>query len=174
MSRRTATGAVNLADAAEQTYHGVPVSDLCREERWKAEESPLDIWDKLLAHAQSNETPAVEDVFRFKFHGLFHVAPAQDSFMLRLRIPGGKLTGHQLRSLADMAERYGSGRADITTRANKCEPRNTIDRTGHIGIHPQRQPDLHYIGVSVFLDFSRRHTIDELKSLLALKETAAR
>ena len=113
-----ASGAANMAEAAEETYHGVPLSDLCREERWKAEENPLDIWEKLLAHADANRVPAAEDVFRFKFHGLFHVAPAQDSFMLRLRIAGGRLTSHQMRGLADMAERYGSGRADLTTRAN--------------------------------------------------------
>ena len=113
-----ACGTANLAEAAEETYHGVPISDLCREERWKAEQNPLDIWEKLLSHAEENRAPAAEDVFRFKFHGLFYVAPAQDSFMLRLRIPGGKLTAYQMRGLADLAERYGSGRADLTTRAN--------------------------------------------------------
>jgi ferredoxin-nitrite reductase len=113
-----ACGAVNLAQAAEPTYHGLPLSDLCREERWKAEENPLDIWDKLLAHADKNLAPAAEDLFRFKFHGLFYVAPAQNSFMLRLRIAGGRLTAHQLRGLADLAQQYGSGRADLTTRAN--------------------------------------------------------
>jgi ferredoxin-nitrite reductase len=113
-----ACGAVNLAQAAEPTYHGLPLGELCREERWKAEENPLDIWDKLLAHANNNQAPAAEDVFRFKFHGLFHVAPAQDSFMLRLRIAGGRLTAHQMRGLADLAQHYGSGRADLTTRAN--------------------------------------------------------
>jgi ferredoxin-nitrite reductase len=30
-----------------------------------------------------------------------------------------------------------------------CEPRNPIDRAGHIGVHPQKQAGLHYIGVSV-------------------------
>src|SRR3569833_3624289 len=112
------SSAVNLAEAAEENYHGIPFSDLCREERWKAEQNPLDIWDKLLAHAENNEAPSAEDLFRFKFHGLFYVAPAQDSFMLRLRIPGGRLTAHQMRGLADLADRYGSGRADLTTRAN--------------------------------------------------------
>ena len=62
--------------------------------------------------------PRADDIFRFKFHGLFYVAPAQDSFMLRLRVPGGILTAHQMRGLAEMAEEWGSGRADITTRAN--------------------------------------------------------
>ena len=33
--------------------------------------------------------------------------------------------------------------------AENCEPRNPIDRAGHIGVHPQRQAGLHYIGVSV-------------------------
>lgn len=113
-----ACGATNLAEPAEPMYHGVPLSDLCREERWKAEQNPLDIWDKLLGHAENNQSPAAEDVFRLKFHGLFYVAPAQDSFMLRLRIPGGRLSAHQMRGLADLAERCGSGRADLTTRAN--------------------------------------------------------
>lgn len=121
-----ATGAPNLASLGvaasnsgrEEMYFNTPVSDLCREERWKMEEDPLDIWDKLLEHAQENKIPAPDDLFRFKFHGLFHVAPAQDSFMVRLRIPGAILNSHQMRGLARLAADYGSGRADITTRSN--------------------------------------------------------
>ncbi len=109
---------MNRAEAAEETFHGASLSDLCREELWKYEQNPLDIWDKLLAHAEENRVPEAEDIFRFKFHGLFYVAPAQNSFMLRLRIPGGKLTTHQMCGLADIAEQWGTGRADITTRAN--------------------------------------------------------
>ena len=110
--------ATNLAEPAEETYHGTPVSDLCREELWKYEQNPLDIWDRLVAHADENRAPAADDLFRFKFHGLFYVAPAQDSFMLRLRVPGGILSAHQMRGLAAMAADWGSGRVDITTRAN--------------------------------------------------------
>jgi ferredoxin-nitrite reductase len=111
------SGAINCAEP-EETFHGTPVSDLSREELWKYEQNPLDIWDKLVAHADENRAPEAEDVFRFKFHGLFYVAPAQDSFMLRLRVPGGILTAHQMRGLAAIAEQWGSGRADLTTRAN--------------------------------------------------------
>ena len=118
LTHDAASGAVNLAAESEPAVHGTPVSGLCREELWKYEENPLDIWDKLLAHADENRAPAPDDLFRFKSHGLFYVAPAQDSFMLRLRIPGGMLTAHQLRGLAQMAEEWGSGRADLTTRAN--------------------------------------------------------
>lgn len=112
------SGTANLAASDEPAVHGTPLSDLCREEKWKFEQNPLDIWDKLIAHADDNRAPAAEDVFRFKYHGLFYVAPAQDSFMLRLRIPGGILTSHQMRGLADIAQHCGAGRADLTTRAN--------------------------------------------------------
>jgi ferredoxin-nitrite reductase len=105
-------------EAVEESLFGTALSDLCREELWKHEQNPLDIWDKLLVHAADNRAPEAENIFRFKFHGLFYVAPAQDSFMLRLRAPAGSLTSHQMRGLARMAEQWGSGRADITTRAN--------------------------------------------------------
>ena len=113
-----ASGSTNFAETAEEKFFGTPVSDLCREEIWKHEQNPLDIWGKLITHADENRPPAADDIFRFKCHGLFYVAPAQDSFMLRLRVPGGILSAYQLRGLADMAEEWGSGRTDITTRAN--------------------------------------------------------
>lgn len=111
------TGVANQA-AAPDIYFSTPIEDLCREERWKFEENPLDIWDKLVAHANEDKAPAPDDLFRFKFHGLFYVAPAQDSFMLRMRIPGGVLNTYQLRGLAKMAQEMGPGRTDITTRSN--------------------------------------------------------
>lgn len=111
--------ATNLAaEVPEATYFNIPISDLSREERWKYEEDPLNIWDKLLAHVNEDKAPAPDDLFRFKFHGLFYVSPAQDSFMLRMRVPGAVLTARQLRGLAEMAADWGSGRTDITTRSN--------------------------------------------------------
>ena len=111
------TNSPELAQA-EPEFFGTPVSDLCAEEMWKYRRNPLDAWDELLAHAAENKAPDAEHRFRFKYHGLFHVAPAQDSFMLRLRAPGGVVTAAQLRGLAAMAEEWGSGRLDLTTRAN--------------------------------------------------------
>ncbi len=114
------TGAVTAAPAPaeEPTYFGFPVSELCKEEKLKYEENPLDLWEKFSAHAAADRFPQGGDVFRFKFHGLFYVAPNQDAFMLRLRVPAGELNGHQLRGLADLARTYGLGNADVTTRAN--------------------------------------------------------
>ncbi|MGA8477646.1 MAG: NirA family protein [Chthoniobacterales bacterium] len=114
-------GIANLATqpiAEEQTVFGTPISDLCEQEIWKLEQHGLDIWDKLLAHAEENKFPDKADTFRFRYHGLFYVAPAQDAFMLRCRVPAGQLTAEQFRGLSEIAEDWGKGYADITTRAN--------------------------------------------------------
>lgn len=110
---------LNLAaPPAEDTVFGTPLGDLCKPERWKYDQNPLDIWDKLVAHADADKFPDEADTFRFKFHGLFYVAPNQDSFMLRLRLPAGEITSAQLRGVADLAADLGGGYAHITTRAN--------------------------------------------------------
>ena len=57
-------------------------------------------------------------MFLAKFNGLFNVSPAQTSYMCRLRIPGGILSSHQLRGVADIADDLAGGYADITSRAN--------------------------------------------------------
>jgi ferredoxin-nitrite reductase len=91
---------------------------LVNEETCKREGNPLDAWDLLREHARQGTLPRGLDVYRFKFHGLFYVAPAQDSFMCRLRLPCGIISGHQARGVADLAERWAGGYADVTTRAN--------------------------------------------------------
>jgi ferredoxin-nitrite reductase len=114
----TGDPASGLANQAEPLWFNTPVEDLSKEERWKHEQDPFTLWDKLLQYSSQNQPPTEDDRFRIKYFGLFYVAPAQDSFMLRLRIPGGILATHQLRGLAQMAEDWGSGRADLTTRSN--------------------------------------------------------
>lgn len=113
-----ATAAARPAGPRQETVHGTPVEDLCKQEVWKHQEHGLDCWDRILAHAEANKFPDDEDTFRFRFHGLFYVAPAQNSFMLRCRIPAGELTALQLKGLADIADEFGNGKAAITTRSN--------------------------------------------------------
>ncbi len=91
---------------------------LCAEEAMKRASNPLEAWDEITAHARDEKFPKGLDVLRFKTHGLFYVAPAQDSFMCRLRFHGGILTGFQMRRVAEMARLYGGGYSDVTTRAN--------------------------------------------------------
>ncbi|MBV9584804.1 MAG: NirA family protein, partial [Alphaproteobacteria bacterium] len=91
---------------------------LVPEELAKRSKNPFDMWDEIAANAAAARFPKGTDVFLHKFHGLFYVAPNQEAFMLRLRLPGGILSAHQAKGLADIAERFGGGYVDITTRAN--------------------------------------------------------
>src|SRR6185437_4794788 len=82
---------------------------LTPEEIAKRAKHPFDMWDEMLANAAAGRFPKGTDIFLHKFHGLFYVAPSQDAFMLRLRLPGGILSAHQANGLADIAERFGGG-----------------------------------------------------------------
>ncbi|HET7767100.1 MAG TPA: NirA family protein [Burkholderiales bacterium] len=92
--------------------------NLTREEEAKRAKHPFDMWDEIAANADKGEFPKGTDVFLYKFHGLFHVAPAQNSFMLRLRNPNGIIDAYKLRAVAGIAEEFGAGHAHVTTRAN--------------------------------------------------------
>ncbi|HYL34021.1 MAG TPA: NirA family protein [Stellaceae bacterium] len=104
---------------------------LAAEEEAKRKTPPLDMWDEISANAAASRAPKGMDIFRHKFFGLFYVAPAQDSFMCRLRIPNGILSAHQFEGLADLAETLGGGTLDVTTRANlqirEIQPRSAIE-----------------------------------------------
>src|SRR5471030_879136 len=91
---------------------------LVAEETAKRLRHPLDRWDEVAARAEAGQFPKGIDVFLTKYQGLFYVAPAQDSFMCRLRIPNGILNAWQMRGLADAADAFGGGYCDVTTRAN--------------------------------------------------------
>ena len=87
-------------------------------EKFKRDEHPFDTYERLKAHAARNDYPKPPDNFRWRYFGLFYVAPNQNSYMCRLRLPNGILKSTQLVGLADLAERYGGGYAHVTTRAN--------------------------------------------------------
>jgi ferredoxin-nitrite reductase len=97
------------------TASGGKLSDA---EKWKRAENPLDAYARLRREAKAGRYPKPDDNFRWRFHGLFYVAPTQDSYMCRLRIPNGILKHWQFTGVADLAERYGGGYSHVTTRAN--------------------------------------------------------
>jgi ferredoxin-nitrite reductase len=103
---------------------------LVDQEKFKREEHPFDAYERLKAQAVGNEAPKPPDNFRWRFFGLFYVAPAQNSYMCRLRLPNGILKHWQLSGLADLAERFGGGYSHVTTRANlqirEIEPKNAV------------------------------------------------
>src|SRR5579872_1410242 len=103
---------------------------LVDQEKFKREEHPFDAYPRLKQQALDNAAPSPADNFRWRYFGLFYVAPAQDSYMCRLRIPNGILKHWQLAGLADLADRYAHGYSHVTTRANlqmrQIEPTDAV------------------------------------------------
>ena len=88
------------------------------QEKFKRDDNPLDAYPRLKAQASGGAYPKPPDNFRWRWHGLFYVAPNQQSFMCRLRIPNGILNHWQMTGLARLAGSHGGGYAHVTTRAN--------------------------------------------------------
>ena len=133
ITSKPSTGLPNVAasvEPPEANVFGTPVSELSKPELWKLEQDGLDIWDRLLAHAENDQLPDEQNTFYFRNHGMFYVGPAQESLMLRMRIPAGELTATQMDGLADIAHDWGGGHLDVTTRANlqirQIAPKNIV------------------------------------------------
>ena len=132
-------GDVQAAPAAEKK---VSLEDLIFEERVKRELHPLDAYDQIVENAVNNKLPDKEEIFRFKWNGLFFLSPNKEAFMSRLRIPGGLLKTFQLRELAAIAKELTSGYVQITTRANfqmrLIQPKDCpefLHRVQSVGLH---------------------------------------
>jgi sulfite reductase beta subunit-like hemoprotein len=88
-------------------------------ERLKREKSPLGILDELPALiAAGYEQVAEEDLVRLKWWGLYHDKPKVGTFMLRIKLPGGRAESRQLRAIGELANRFGRGESELSTRQN--------------------------------------------------------
>lgn len=112
------------------------------EEAIKKALHPLDFYPNILIYAATNTAPEKEDIFRYKWSGLFYLSPIKGAFMARLRIPGGVLKSWQLREIAHTAKDLTTGYCQITTRSNLqvrlIEPRDApefLRRIQGVGLH---------------------------------------
>jgi ferredoxin-nitrite reductase len=88
-------------------------------ERLKKEKAPLGIRDELPALiAAGYENVAEEDVVRLQWWGLYHDKPKIGTFMLRVKVPAGKLSPRQLRGIGETSNLYGKGDGELSTRQN--------------------------------------------------------
>ena len=93
---------------------------LVAEEKAKRQRHPLDRWDEVVERAERAEFPKGIDVFLTKYHGLFYVAPAENSFMCRLRIPNGILNAWQLRGAGRCRADRSAAATPTSRRAPTC------------------------------------------------------
>jgi ferredoxin-nitrite reductase len=88
------------------------------EEQLKVVKDGLDVLQDIPVYAEKGFASIPEDDFtRLKWFGVYRQKPKESGyFMLRLKIPGGQFDAKQLDAIASLAEDYGHGFADITTR----------------------------------------------------------
>lgn len=81
----------------------------------------LDVLPDIRRYA-AESTPVSEipddDLVRMKWYGVFHRQQTPGFFMMRLRTPGGRLTGEQTTTIAGIAHEFGRDMVDVTTRQN--------------------------------------------------------
>ncbi len=128
-------------------------------ERLKIEKNPWDAWDEVRQFAREGRDsvlPAWAGVY-FKWWGVYTQGDglgvtggtagegkASEYFMMRIGIPNGLLTSHQLHVIADLTAKYAQGIGDITTRQNiqlhwltiQSLP-EVVDRLTEIGLSPK-------------------------------------
>src|SRR5919204_3820827 len=88
-------------------------------ERLKLEKAPLTIIEELphLIATGYADIPE-EDVVRLKWWGLYHDKPKVGTFMLRIKLPAGRVTSEQLRTIGELSQRFGRNAGELSTRQN--------------------------------------------------------
>lgn len=78
---------------------------------------PLDVIERLedITEKGYEEVPE-EDFVLLKWWGALHEKPKIGKFSIRIGVPGGRMSPHQLREAGDLSLRYGDGAMKITTR----------------------------------------------------------
>ncbi|PTX99378.1 ferredoxin--nitrite reductase [Verrucomicrobia bacterium LW23] len=99
-------------------------------EKLKMVKDGLDVIHDIYRYAETGFASIAEDDFdRFKWYGVYRQRPKNSGyFMLRTKIPGGRVTSAQMKVLAGIADDYGHGFGDITTRQTVQYHWLTIDQ----------------------------------------------
>jgi precorrin-3B synthase len=72
----------------------------------------------VIRNIRAMSTPAVRRADADACPGALRLHPAADGPLARVRLPGGLLSGVQLRVLRELAEAFGDGHLELTSRAN--------------------------------------------------------
>ncbi len=128
-------------------------------ERLKREKNPWEAWKEVQQFAREGRESVTAEWAGayFKWWGIYTQGDgvgvtggkggegnASEFFMMRIGLPNGLLTAHQLHTIADITEKYARGVADITTRQNiqlhwltiEALP-EVVDKLTEIGLSPK-------------------------------------
>ncbi|WP_200762521.1 nitrite/sulfite reductase [Nitrosophilus alvini] len=89
-----------------------------RVENIKSLKTPQEAFEQLKEYAKKGyeSIPKEDKEFFLKCFGIFDRPATPEKFMLRVRIPGGRVTALQAKKLGEVAKKYGNDYIDLTTR----------------------------------------------------------
>jgi ferredoxin-nitrite reductase len=84
----------------------------------KQEHTPREAWERLEEYAEKgfSSVPEHDLNYFFKCFGVFYRPATPERFMIRVRVPGGRLTYDQAVKIGELAQKYGNDYIDLTTR----------------------------------------------------------
>ena len=107
------------AEARATGTHLGPGSKRNYVERLKHEKAPMEVISDLPELiGQGYEAISEEDVVRLQWYGRYHDKPKVGHFMMRVKLPGGSLTPHKLRTIGRVSQDFGGDYGELTTRQN--------------------------------------------------------
>jgi ferredoxin-nitrite reductase len=88
-------------------------------EKLKAQRDPMEAWRRLKEYAEGGyeSIPEEDRNYFLKSFGIYERPATPGRFMMRVRIPGGRLSSAQARVLGELSREYGRDYMDLTTRA---------------------------------------------------------
>ena len=110
-------------------------------ERWKLDRHPFEVADAVRTR-YSVEGPAAiaevpGEVERLKWVGIYPQRQGGDAFMLRVKVPAGRMTAHQVTTLGEIIERYADGPEDHAIWGNR-----------YGDITPRQDVQLHWVHIA--------------------------
>jgi ferredoxin-nitrite reductase len=126
-----------------------PNQNLNQVERWKLERHPLDVRDAII-HTYAREGPdsigkVPGEMERLKWAGLYPQRQGGDAFMLRIKVPGGRLTAPQAAVIGGIAEEFARGPAP-----------NPVFGDAYLDITTRQDIQLHWIRIGAVPEIWRR------------------
>jgi sulfite reductase (ferredoxin) len=157
----SATGEFELSDTTASTAVAAAPKETKaqRSERLKREKNPWEAWEEVRQFAREGRESVLPEWAGtyFKWWGIYTQGDgvgvtggkggegkATEYFMMRIGLPNGLLTAHQLRVIAEITAKYARGIGDITTRQNiqlhwltiESLP-EVVDKLTEIGLSPK-------------------------------------
>jgi ferredoxin-nitrite reductase len=125
------------------------IKELNQVEQWKLERHPLDVRDAVVGRYAREGPEAIKtvpgEVERLKWVGLYPQRQGGDAFMLRIKVPGGRLDAAQARVIGEVADEFARGPAP-----------NPVFGDAYLDITTRQDIQLHWIRIGAVPEIWRR------------------